>query len=72
MCSYSLIPAFLTKLTKNQGVEELVYFFRCSLVGVVLGCPMLAAENPVPASVMNLVCAVEKMICVAMMFVGDL
>jgi len=33
---------------------------------------MLAAENPVPASVMNLVCAVEKMICVAMMFVGDL
>jgi hypothetical protein len=71
MCSYSLIPAFLTKLTKNQGVEELVYFFRCSWAGVVLGCPLLAAENPVPVSDESCACC-EKMICVAMVFVGDL
>jgi len=70
MCSKSWLPT-LTKLIKNQGVEELVYFFRCSWAGVVLGCPLLAAENPVPASVMNLVRAVEKVICVAMMLVGD-
>jgi hypothetical protein len=67
-----LIPALLTKLTKNQGVEELVYFFHCSWAGVVLGCPLLAAENPVTVSVMNLVRVVEKTICAAMMFVGDL
>jgi len=36
------------------------------------GCPLLAAENPVPVSVMNLVRAVEVMICVRMMVVGDL
>jgi hypothetical protein len=59
-------------MNKNQSVEELVYVFYCSWAGVVLGCPLLAAENPVPANVMNLVRAVEKMICVAMMVVGDL
>jgi hypothetical protein len=32
----------------------------------------MAAENPVLASVMNLVRAAEKMICVAVMVVGNL
>ena len=40
--------------------------------GVVLGCLLLAAENPVPVSVMNIVRAVKVMICVTMIAVGDL